>query len=281
MPFSRRLTPLIFVLVIAAAIGVGYFAVENSQLKNELAIRNSEAEDDAALSRARQMLSHADSVFMKGNWEEAKRIYEEIQPRQIHDLNYRNYVIEQLRRLEQDRRDLKAALVDSPGDATSEDFKESTEYSKADSLSFALEKSQVQLKSLKQQLKTKSYGQYITFKSSKGNRLHYVGQVKNGKANGYGIAILDSGSRYEGDWKDNQRHGQGSFYWIDGEHYEGSYKNDQRSGQGTYYWTNGEYFSGQWEKDMRNGKGVFYGADGEVMARGTWQDDELLEASKN
>ena len=138
----------------------------------------------------------------------------------------------------------------------------------------------MQLKSIKQQMITKNFGEYITFKSSKGNRLHYVGQVKNKKANGYGIAILDSGSRYEGDWKDNKRHGEGVFYWIDGQHYEGSYVDDLRSGKGTYYWINGEKYVGQWENDMRNGSGTFYGKDGNILTKGVWENDELMSEDK-
>jgi len=149
-----------------------------------------------------------------------------------------------------------------------------------DSLSFALEKAKVQLNSLRKQLKQKLFGEYLTFKSKKGNRLHYVGQVKNGRAHGTGIAILDSGSRYEGEWEDNSRSGEGNFYWADGEHYEGSYKNDVRHGLGTYYWPNKEKYVGQWKNDKRNGKGTFYGSDGKVVAKGIWKEDKLVEEDK-
>ena len=146
-----------------------------------------------------------------------------------------------------------------------------------DSLNFIIEKKQVQLNALRAQLERKSFGEYLRFKSKKNNQMHYVGQVKNKKANGIGIALLDTGSRYEGEWKDNERHGQGTFYWADGERYEGSYSNDKRSGLGTYYWPNGEKYVGQWAEDKRNGAGTFYGSDGEVVTKGIWKNDKLKE----
>ena len=149
-----------------------------------------------------------------------------------------------------------------------------------DSIGFALEKAKVQLARMKQQLGKSASGTYLTFSTSKGTTLHYVGAVKEGKANGYGVAILSSGSRYEGQWKDNHRHGEGNFYWPDGERYEGSFKNDKRSGNGTYYWPNGERFVGLWEDDARTGEGVFYGKKGDVVASGLWEGDELVAVDK-
>nr|WP_262895559.1 hypothetical protein [Galbibacter mesophilus] len=158
---------------------------------------------------------------------------------------------------------------------------ESVSLNKYDSLTFALEKNKLQLSRLKKQLREKSFGEYLTFKSKKGNRLFYVGKVENHKANGFGIAILDTGSRYEGEWKDNMRHGEGSFYWIDGERYEGEYKNDERSGMGVYYWPNGDKYVGEWKEDVRDGQGTFYNAEGEVYAKGIWKDDKLVKKDKS
>lgn len=149
-----------------------------------------------------------------------------------------------------------------------------------DSLNFVLEKTRVQLTRLSRQLKQKSFGEYLTFKSKKGNQLHYVGQVKNGKANGFGIALLDTGSRYEGEWKDNQRQGEGTFYWADGQYYVGTYEGDKRSGFGTYYWPNGEKYAGEWKEDKRSGTGKFFDADGDIVTGGRWQDDKLVDADK-
>ena len=148
-----------------------------------------------------------------------------------------------------------------------------------DSLSFALEKANIQLRNLRNQLKEKVFGEYLTFKSAKGSLMHYVGQVKNGKANGYGIALLDTGSRYEGQWQNNQRHGEGKFYWSDNDYYEGNYEDGQRNGFGIYHWHNGDKYEGQWKNDKRNGKGDFYGKDGKDV-KGNWKDDKLVDNIK-
>ena len=156
----------------------------------------------------------------------------------------------------------------------------SRELKQYDSLSFALEKAKVQLASVRRQLQKRSFGEYLTFTNKKGSQMHYVGEVKHKKANGFGIALLNTGSRYEGEWKDNQRHGYGSFYWADGEYYVGNYVNDLRNGEGTYNWPNGEKYVGEWKDDRRNGHGIFYGADGDIVTQGTWEEDKLVKQDK-
>lgn len=151
---------------------------------------------------------------------------------------------------------------------------------KEDSLQFALEKTKLQLARTRKQLRQKSFGEYLTFSTAKGNQLHYVGGVKHGMANGFGIAILNSGSRYKGEWRDNLRHGHGTFYWADGQYYEGEYSNDKRNGEGTYYWPNGEKYVGNWKNDERCGSGVFYDKDGNTIADGIWKGDKLVEQTK-
>ncbi|UZO82321.1 hypothetical protein NBT05_07555 [Aquimarina sp. ERC-38] len=136
------------------------------------------------------------------------------------------------------------------------------------------------VRSLQNQLTKTAENEYLTFKTSKGTGLHYVGQVKKHKANGFGIALLETGSRYEGTWKNNLRDGYGKFYWDDGEHYEGAYKNDKREGQGTYFWKNGERYTGEWKDDQRNGHGEFYNKKGKIKASGTWEKDKLVQEDK-
>jgi len=133
---------------------------------------------------------------------------------------------------------------------------------------------------MRNKLRNKAIGEYLTFSNTKGSQMHYVGQVKNGKANGFGVALLNTGSRYQGAWRNNQRHGDGSFYWADGQYYIGSYSNDLRNGQGTYYWPNGEKYVGQWKDDKRNGEGVFYGKDGAIITSGIWKNDKLADKNQ-
>lgn len=111
--------------------------------------------------------------------------------------------------------------------------------------------------------------------SSKGVKFQYIGQLKNGNANGFGIGFFESGSVYKGFWKDNLRHGKGVFTWQDGERYEGNYIEDMREGKGDYYWKNGEYYKGEWLKDKRHGAGKLYKKTGKIKKEGFWVKDEF------
>jgi len=83
----------------------------------------------------------------------------------------------------------------------------------------------------------------------------YVGQIKNGKANGKGIYTWD-GDKYEGIC--NLRYGKGIYYYNDkqlkGDKYEGDWKDDKRNGKGIYTKPNGKIFDGVWKNDKFIGK---------------------------
>ena len=151
---------------------------------------------------------------------------------------------------------------------------------KLDSMAFALQKAELFADKLQVQVDENKAGNYLSFKSLKGNLVYYVGDTKKGKANGLGVGLLSTGSRYEGEWKNNQKHGKGIFRWQDGASYDGEYKNDLRHGHGTYHWPDGERFVGKWENDVRNGQGTFYDANGKQVASGLWRDDELVKSKK-
>jgi hypothetical protein len=113
------------------------------------------------------------------------------------------------------------------------------------------------------------------FNSVKGVPIFYLGELREGKANGQGVGIWKTGGFYQGYWQDNQRHGMGTYQWPDGERYVGQFVQGKRTGHGTYYWKTGEYFEGQWLDDRRHGPGVLYKPDGRVHVKGTWVADEL------
>ncbi len=129
----------------------------------------------------------------------------------------------------------------------------------------------------KEQLKERENVQVITFESSKGKKVHYLGEIENGKANGGGIGIWSTGGMYQGDWKDNQRHGEGRYEWSNNHVYEGEFKNDIREGEGTYYWPSGERYEGEWSNDRRNGEGTLYNKDGNIQYEGKWKKDEIVK----
>ncbi len=271
-----------FTLAITAAGGL-FFITRATELQQKL--KQSEEQQALLVEKLNnyEELVHIDSMLLKGDYNTAIQSYSasmDVQTENKMGIPLRIALAEKLLHDKQDTRlapNTSSNIIDTTANAITATPKEIRKY---DSLSFNLEKTKVQLARLQRQLRDKSFGEYLKFKSKKGNQLHYVGQVKHGKANGFGIALLDSGSRYEGQWKDNQRHGKGTFYWPDGEYYVGTYENDKRSGFGTYYWPNGEKYAGEWKEDKRSGSGQFFGTDGDVVAGGEWNDDKLVEVNK-
>jgi len=273
----KKILPYILASI-ATAVAL-YFFIENQSLKENAGAH--EQGDALGMSvEQRNAIARADSLLLSGSYEEAQSAYDSLPESVGLERELRRRISTKILKMDNQLRHTnnKAAKENSSDtiDAKNSDF----DLQDVDSLSFALTKAQLELKNIRMQMQQKVFGEYLTFKSKKGNRLHYVGEVKNKKADGFGIAILDTGSRYEGEWKNGMRHGNGKFYWIDGEHYEGDYINDMRSGTGSYYWPNGEKFTGEWKEDLRNGKGIFYGKDGEVIASGIWKDDKLVEQDK-
>jgi hypothetical protein len=117
----------------------------------------------------------------------------------------------------------------------------------------------------------------ITFQSSKGKKVHYLGEVEEGKANGGGVGIWPTGGLYRGDWVDNERHGEGRYVWSNEHVYEGEFQNDVREGEGTYYWPSGERYEGEWSDDKRSGQGILYDKDGNIQYSGKWIKDEIVK----
>ena len=124
----------------------------------------------------------------------------------------------------------------------------------------------------------------------------YVGVIKNGKPNGYGILTDLDGTKYVGQWKDGKQHGQGTWTFPDGtiwsgtwkdnslngrgsltypngEKYVGELKNNKFHGQGTYTYKTGGSYVGNWEDSKKNGLGTLINAKGSKYV-GNWKDDK-------
>ncbi|NAS13286.1 MORN repeat-containing protein [Poritiphilus flavus] len=273
-----------FFLLLTTGVAI-YYQSKAKDLQNELeATKAHEIEMEGSIAAQHELLS-VDSLLVDGNYRAALTAYEEqfkeLQEDDSAGLQLRMALANQLMHLRASRNArLNQDSVPAQDSVQTDILSNARVVKQYDSINFVLEKTKVQLARTKKQLLKKSFGEYLTFKSSKGSQLHYVGEVKDHKANGHGLALLNTGSRYEGEWKDNMRHGEGTFFWADGERYEGNYVNDKRQGEGTYYWPNGEKYVGQWKNDQRYGKGIFFGKDGEIVANGVWKEDVLVQADK-
>ncbi|MEQ8926132.1 MAG: hypothetical protein RLO81_09990 [Fulvivirga sp.] len=276
-----------YLLAVLFAVLALYFFTQNAGDKQETSKFKQLQNSNASLQRDIKVLLYLDSLIQEGRYTDVMKVKENANKDSIPSwlldaIDQRINIINKLK-----SKSKETIVKEDTSRLDNKEFNETTrsatpeELRKYDSLIFALSKATHQINNLERQLKQDTRGDYITFKTKKGHDVHYVGSIKNKMANGRGIGLLSTGSRYEGNWKDNMRHGEGKFYWPDGEHYEGSYVNDQRSGIGTYTWPNGDRFKGEWSGDMRNGQGVFYNKEGEVIAKGIWKNDELVTVEKN
>lgn len=99
----------------------------------------------------------------------------------------------------------------------------------------------------------------------------YVGEFKNGKFHGQGIALFKNNAGYDGQWKDGMFDGFGTYKYENGGKYVGEWKRDFRNGKGYLEQKNGSKFEGQWKNDVLIGVITATYADGSVFV-GTFKD---------
>jgi hypothetical protein len=60
--------------------------------------------------------------------------------------------------------------------------------------------------------------------------------------------------RYVGDWKEGKADGEGIYYYADGDKYDGKWKDDLKHGYGVYAYSNGDSYEGEWQEDAKHGR---------------------------
>ncbi len=104
-------------------------------------------------------------------------------------------------------------------------------------------------------------------------QLRYTGEIKNNKKHGKGIFVWPNGDIYEGEFFNDSMTGYGTFVWISGDKYQGRWVNGAFSGNGTFTWKSGDQYSGEWGDGKFNGFGTFKWTVGEIYS-GNWKDGE-------
>lgn len=90
----------------------------------------------------------------------------------------------------------------------------------------------------------------------------YIGDVRNGSRDGFGIYYFSNGSTYEGYWHNGRKNGEGKYSLTDGRFYEGDWENDKRHGFGVFVFQDGSKYVGEWKDDKRTGTGELLFKDG-------------------
>ncbi|WP_052444832.1 MORN repeat-containing protein [Flammeovirga sp. OC4] len=138
-----------------------------------------------------------------------------------------------------------------------------------------IEHNQKEIKNLKKELilKEKEINR-LEIVNHDGAEIKYIGEVLDGKANGFGYAVFEKKGFYEGYWENNSRNGQGQYTWENGDRYEGNFKNGTREGFGVYYFESGERYEGFWSGNLREGFGVIFDKEDKKIFEGIWKKDK-------
>ncbi len=102
----------------------------------------------------------------------------------------------------------------------------------------------------------------------------YVGEFRDGKANGQGTSTHKNGEKYVGEHRDSEHNGWGTYTWADGTKYVGEFRNDQPNGRGTLTFPDGRKYVGGFRDGKRNGQGTYTSPNGPKYV-GEWHDGKF------
>ncbi|TVQ25527.1 MAG: hypothetical protein EA382_06810 [Spirochaetaceae bacterium] len=91
-----------------------------------------------------------------------------------------------------------------------------------------------------------------------------VGCISGDCTNGYGVFILENGSRYEGEFLEGIRTGQGKLIWADGREYTGEFMDNQPHGSGVLIQPDGSRYEGDFREGKLSGNGTLWFSDGRI-----------------
>ena len=119
----------------------------------------------------------------------------------------------------------------------------------------------------------------------------YLGEFKEGLANGLGVFTTKGGNVYKGDWIDNKLNGFGYISWDNGKKYSGEINKGIFNGVGELIFKNGNIFRGELKNGKMHGTGMilyknnkkYLGEFNEGCKGGygimTWPTEEKYEGS--
>lgn len=102
--------------------------------------------------------------------------------------------------------------------------------------------------------------------------MHYVGYFVNGKYEGKGVLLYKDGFFLSGEWKAGKLNGQGAQLTSDKDFYIGGFVNGQKSGFGTYMYSDNSFLQGDFKTDTYNGRCVFINRAGDIISDNIYQD---------
>ena len=102
----------------------------------------------------------------------------------------------------------------------------------------------------------------------------YTGNFKNGKLEGNGSMLMENGAFYEGFWKRGRFSEFGVFTYseddVEGRKiYSGDWLNNRKHGFGELVWNNNQIYEGDWHHGYMQGNGALYKPNGAIYD-GEW-----------
>ena len=89
----------------------------------------------------------------------------------------------------------------------------------------------------------------------------YLGEIKSGKSEGYGIDYYLNGDIYEGEFINNEYEGYGIFNYSNLDIYKGEFKSGKAEGIGSFYYSDGSFYQGAFRNGIKEGYGILYYSD--------------------
>ena len=110
--------------------------------------------------------------------------------------------------------------------------------------------------------------------NNENQKYHYLGEVNDIHARGYGIYINDeTGVKYEGEWKNSMKNGIGIEIYKNN-FYQGNFVNGKRNGIGEYFWERNVFYSGEWKNNLMDGIGIYNFNDYSIY-EGNWKNNKM------
>ena len=107
----------------------------------------------------------------------------------------------------------------------------------------------------------------------------YIGQIKNGKKNGYGTLKVPNYCTYHGYFNDDKYEGHGAIEYNDGWEHVGKFKNGKAEGYGIVYHSDGREYSGNFCNHQLEGDGYFI-CSSKDRFRCNWQQYKVVDYKK-
>lgn len=114
----------------------------------------------------------------------------------------------------------------------------------------------------------------------KGSGGCYIGEWINGKKNGQGEYVWNTGAVYTGAWVDSKRCGFGIYKGSNSVEYKGMYKDDKKEGWGVLKWPNGTTMYAEYMNNLLNGVCIEICSDGKTLWIKNYRKDKLHGAWK-